>query len=110
MKAMVGRKNNCISAIPPLKNLHDAHTPSTHEKSYFFLDLYGSSIDHSQYDAILKPIITSRIADRQPNDLTALHPTPSNAIRSNAFTETPSTNWCSPSANQQASTKSTTIC
>jgi hypothetical protein len=98
MKAMVGRRNNCISAIPPLKNLHDAHTPSTHEKSYFFLVLYGSSIDHSQYDAILKPIITSRIADRQPND------------QNNAFTETPSTNWCSPSANQQALTKSTAIC
>jgi hypothetical protein len=99
MKAMVGRRNNCISAIPPLKNLKDTPTPSTHEKYYFlFLDLYGSSIDHSQYDAILKPIITSRIADRQPND------------QNNAFTETPSTNWCSPSANQQALTKSTAIC
>jgi hypothetical protein len=69
MKAMIGRSNNCIAAIPPLKNLQDALTTSTDEQANIFLDLFGSSIDYREDDATLDPIIASRIADRQPNDL-----------------------------------------
>jgi hypothetical protein len=69
MKAMIGRGNNCIAAIPPLKNLQEGHTTSTDEQANIFLDLFGSSIDYCQDDAILDPIIASRIDDRQPNDL-----------------------------------------
>jgi hypothetical protein len=69
MKAMMGRGNNCIAAIPPLKNLQDALTTSTDEQANIFLDLFGSSIDYREDDATLDPIIASRIADRQPNDL-----------------------------------------
>jgi len=64
---MIGRGNNYIMAIPPLKHLDGARIKPTHEKA--FLDLFGSSTDQPQDDATLGPIITSRIAGRLPNDL-----------------------------------------
>ena len=67
---MMGSGNTGISNIFPLKNPGSTDMSSTPEKANIFLDLFGSSTDYPEDDdAILDPIIASRIADRLPNDL-----------------------------------------
>ena len=70
MKAMIGSGNNGLANIPPLINPGSAPTSSTSEKANIFLDLFGSSTDYPEDDdAILDPIIASRIAGHLPNNL-----------------------------------------